>query len=147
KARIFSSLSTISITIGKSIESRNILAVCSRLDLPNPIGPRSTVAPARCASRAFKTITSYNGLCSWRSLSPMKIRNMTASCGICISRPFHRIENRPEQEADPDGEHSKDHRQNNIPTRIKPFTVPQQIQRLQAERGKRRVTAADANHK
>ena len=36
-----------SISIGRSIDSRRICAVCSRLDLPKPIGPRRTVAPAK----------------------------------------------------------------------------------------------------
>ena len=58
KALIFSSLSTISMIMGRSKESRRILAVCSRLVLPKPIGPRSTVAPARWISRALRTIAS-----------------------------------------------------------------------------------------
>ena len=76
----FSSLSTISMTIGRSIESRKIFAVWNRLDLPKPIGPRKTVAPARCISRAFQD----NGLVE-RSMLPTitfttKIRSNTASC-------------------------------------------------------------------
>ena len=54
----FFSVSTISITIGRSNESLLILAVWIRLECPNPIEPRSTVAPARCNSRAFKTTAS-----------------------------------------------------------------------------------------
>ena len=34
------------------------LEVCRRLQRPNPIWPRSTVAPARCASRAASTMAS-----------------------------------------------------------------------------------------
>jgi hypothetical protein len=55
---IFCSSSTISITKGRSSDKRRILAVCSRLDRPKPIGPRSTVAPASPISRAFMTIAS-----------------------------------------------------------------------------------------
>jgi hypothetical protein len=58
KAWIRSSASTISTTTGKSSESRRIFAVCRRLVLPKPMGPRRTVAPARCISRAFRTIAS-----------------------------------------------------------------------------------------
>ena len=58
KALIFSSLSTTSITNGMSVERRRILLVCMRLDLPKPIALRSTVAPARCLSRALRTIAS-----------------------------------------------------------------------------------------
>src|SRR5207248_1268149 len=47
---IFSSVSTISITMGRSIERRRIFAVCMWLLAPKPIGPRSTVAPARPSS-------------------------------------------------------------------------------------------------
>jgi len=46
-------------TSGRSIESRKIFAVCRRLDLPKPIGPRSTVAPARCVSRATSLFGPY----------------------------------------------------------------------------------------
>ena len=56
------SLSTISITIGRSMESLKILAVWMRFECPEPIGPRSTVAPARCNSRAFKTTASIEVL-------------------------------------------------------------------------------------
>ena len=45
-------------TIGKSLESRNILAMCKRLFAPKPIGPRKTDAPASPSSRAFSTIAS-----------------------------------------------------------------------------------------
>ena len=55
---IFSSLSTISMTSGRSRDRRTILVVCSTLECPKPIGPRKTVAPARCISRAFSTIAS-----------------------------------------------------------------------------------------
>ena len=52
-------------TVGSAItmfmDRRRIFAVCKWLDFPNPIGPRNTVAPAICISRAFKTIASYNG--------------------------------------------------------------------------------------
>jgi hypothetical protein len=58
KALIFSSLSTISMTSGRSADRRRILLVCMRLDLPKPIAPRSTVAPARCSSRALSTMAS-----------------------------------------------------------------------------------------
>ena len=43
KAAIFSAVSTISISTGRSIESRNIFAVCKWLLAPKPIAPRSTV--------------------------------------------------------------------------------------------------------
>ena len=42
---ILSSLSTISITSGKSMDRRRIFAVWSRLDFPNPIGPRQRWLP------------------------------------------------------------------------------------------------------
>src|SRR3546814_2048863 len=46
-ALIFSSLSTISMTRGRSSDSRRIFVVCSRLEWPKPMAPRSTVAPAK----------------------------------------------------------------------------------------------------
>ena len=52
------SVSTISTTMGRSNDSRMILAVCNRLERPNLMAPRSTVAPARCSSRAFNTTAS-----------------------------------------------------------------------------------------
>src|SRR6185437_7468293 len=48
------------------------------------MGPRRTVAPAKCISRAFCTMASYSGLPSKRSSSPKKMRNSTASLGTCI---------------------------------------------------------------
>jgi hypothetical protein len=56
--RSFSSVSTISTTIGRSCDSRRILAVCRWLSWPKPIGPRSTVAPASFSVRAFSTTAS-----------------------------------------------------------------------------------------
>jgi hypothetical protein len=62
-----------------------ILAVCRRLEWPYPIGPRRTVAPARCISRAFNTIASESDCCSKRSFSPKNMRSSMASLGICIA--------------------------------------------------------------
>ena len=58
KARIFSAASTISITIGRSSDSRRIFAVCIRLWAPKPMKPFHTVAPARPCLRAASTMAS-----------------------------------------------------------------------------------------
>jgi hypothetical protein len=42
----------------RSMERRKIFEVCMQLDLPKPIGPRETVACARCISRALRMIAS-----------------------------------------------------------------------------------------
>jgi hypothetical protein len=52
-------VSTNSITSGKSIESRDILAVCSRLERPNPIKPRKTVAAAPPEARPAVLLLSH----------------------------------------------------------------------------------------
>jgi hypothetical protein len=46
KRSMFSAVSTISITSGRSVESRKILEVYTRWWAPYPSSPRSTVAPA-----------------------------------------------------------------------------------------------------
>lgn len=43
-------------TIGRSWEGCRILVAWMRLRWPKPIGPRSTVAPARCTSRAWAVL-------------------------------------------------------------------------------------------
>jgi hypothetical protein len=53
--------------------------VWRRPDLPKPIGPRNTVAPARCISRALSTIASYGGRCPCLLSSPKKTLSSTAS--------------------------------------------------------------------
>src|SRR6516162_5187515 len=58
KASIFSCESTISMTIGRSCERRKILVVWMWLEWPKPIGPRRTVAPASCISRALSRTAS-----------------------------------------------------------------------------------------
>jgi hypothetical protein len=50
-ASIFSSVSTISTTMGKSSERRRMRAVWTRLCAPKPAMPRSTVPPARPCAR------------------------------------------------------------------------------------------------
>ncbi len=58
---ILSSVSTISMTSGKFSRTSRIFVLWSRVEWPKPIGPRRTVAPARRASRAFRTISLYSG--------------------------------------------------------------------------------------
>src|ERR1700730_8350317 len=58
------------------------------LDLPKPMGPRSTVAPARFIWRALSTIFRNRGSPSWTSLSSRNILNNIASLGSSISGPW-----------------------------------------------------------
>src|SRR5579883_2422361 len=58
KPLILSSSSTSSMTSGRSSERRRILEVWRWLEWPKPMGPRSTVAPARPISRALSTMAS-----------------------------------------------------------------------------------------
>ena len=62
KAAIFSSLSTISMMSGRSCERRRILVLCSTLEWPKPMGPCSTVVPARSISRALEQDGLLEGL-------------------------------------------------------------------------------------
>ena len=47
---------------------------------------------------------------------------------------------------EPDGDETAEHREQNIRARLKPLVRARKVQRLEAERGKSRVTAADARH-
>ena len=69
-----------------------IFVVCMWLECPNPIGPRRTVAPARCNSRAFSTMASYSGKCPHFSSLPKKTLRRTASRGTCMIASIQRIE-------------------------------------------------------
>ena len=61
KALIFSSLSTISIIIGKSSESLKSLVVCMWLLQPNPMNPLMAVAPAMLLSAVlFAGVHGYS---------------------------------------------------------------------------------------
>src|SRR5690242_2284393 len=81
----------------------------------------------------------------------MKMRSRTASVGICIIGiwlvSLHGVESGAEHEAEPDGDKTQHHGQQNISAGVKPFAVAQQVQGLQAEGGKSRKAAADARHK
>ena len=56
------------------------------------------------------------------------------------------IHGRAGEVAEPDADEAKEKRQRNIGERGRPFVVQRQIERLQAERRKRRVATEDADH-
>jgi len=85
-ALTFSSVSTISITIGKSMDKRRIFAVCRWLDFSKTHRP----AQHRCASQLQFARFQNNRLVQRSMLVTItfadKIRNRTASSGRCITR-------------------------------------------------------------
>ena len=92
KASIFSRVSTISMTIGKSSESRRILAVWIRLCAPNPSKPGKTIAPvkpfsrARCTihSKKSRKIVSKHNFC-FQAIGDTKRPERNEKCGVNIS--------------------------------------------------------------
>src|SRR6516165_1217024 len=60
--------------------------------------------------------------------------------------PSHRIEAEGGDMAEPNGQQAHYHRTDNIEGGLHPFAVAHEIKRLQTERGKRRVPAAEADH-
>src|SRR5262249_14774224 len=63
----------------------------------------------------------------------------------CSSRTC--IHKAGEPMAKPHRQQTTDDRNNHVPTRIKPFTLLNKIQRLQTKRRERRITAAHPQHK
>src|SRR5215472_264411 len=62
------------------------------------------------------------------------------------SHPSHRIEAEGGDMAEPNREQAQYHRAANIEGGLQPFAIAHEIERLQTERGKRRVPAAEADH-
>src|ERR1043166_2876514 len=77
----------------------------------------------------------------------MKMRSSTASWGICISGSFRRGDSGGEQMSQPHRTETEHDRKHDVETGAKPFAVARQIERLQAERRKRGVAAANPEHK
>src|SRR5512132_4481129 len=135
KVLICSSLSTISMIIGRSVESCRILVVCRRRVFgPKPIGPRSTVAPASPISRAFNTSASYSGRPRHLSSSPTKIRSSTASWGGTCIPNLLAVHRDAGDVAEPGADQAEEKRQRNVDKRGRPLVVQRQIEGLQAER-------------
>src|SRR6266540_4646174 len=63
-----------------------------------------------------------------------------------MSVSFRGIENHGQEISQPYRDHAANERKDGVCTRVEPFAVTRQVERLQAERGERGVTATDANH-
>src|SRR5664279_490233 len=76
----------------------------------------------------------------------MKIRRRMDSLGISMSGSLQLVEVGGRQVAEPDGDQAGDERTDRVAAGLQPLAVTGEVERLQAERGKRRVAAADAGH-
>src|SRR5664279_3061326 len=76
----------------------------------------------------------------------MKMRRRTDSWGSSISGSFQLVEVGGGQVAEPDGHQAGDDRTDRVAAGLQPLAVTGEAEGLQAERGKRRVTAAEASH-
>src|SRR6185437_375640 len=72
------------------------------------------------------------------------MRRRMASSGICMSVPFRHSQYTANQVTEPHGNHAENDGKDDVPARVKPLAVLEQVQSLQTEGGKRGVTAADA---
>src|ERR1041384_598378 len=73
----------------------------------------------------------------------MKMRRSLPFSGIFMRSA---VDGLCERVAEPDGEEAERHGTEDVQSSVQPFAVAREIERLQAEGGKRRVTAAEAGH-
>src|ERR1041385_4982381 len=76
----------------------------------------------------------------------MKIRNWTASWGICISVAFGWIDAERRQMTEPDGDQTERQGRGGVGTGLEPFAFLRQGQVLEAEGRKSSVAAAHTRH-
>src|SRR4051812_35365503 len=146
KRLMLSSLSMISMTSGKSSDSRKILALCRRLDFPKPIAPRKTVARERCTPRPLSRIASKSGEVPTLSSSPMKIRSSTACFGICMSGTFQTIDTARPDVTEPHRQKRGADRCGDVRQRSARIAGLQETERFQAEGREGRGAAAEPGH-